>query len=129
MMLPQRECAAGNKQLPFVSMVTPKHELGYNSSKNKVYVNNKKLKPIVKVDKKQLKEDKMFPLENYRKLRTTQQFWKKNENPLYTEYNRKIDKNENEDNKNDEMSYKTIYKTKTKLKNINKNNKNNNNIV
>ena len=37
-------------------------------------------------------EDKLYPLENYRQLKTTQQFWKKNENPIYKDFNKKNEK-------------------------------------
>ena len=47
-----------------------------------------------KIETKKSKKDKQYPLEHYRKIKTSQQFWKKNENPFYKQFNKK-----NEDEK------------------------------
>ena len=88
MMVPEREGRGTFNKLPFVSMALPKEEIGINPVPNKLIIKTKKLIPKQKKDKRTEIED----LEKYRKLKTTQQFWKKNENPLYKNYNNNIDK-------------------------------------
>ena len=91
MMLPEREGSGTFNKLPFVSMACPKEEIGINPINTKVIIKTRKINPIIKKDRKKEKEDKLYPLENYRKLKTAQQFWKKNENPIYKEYNKNND--------------------------------------
>ena len=88
MMLPEREGHGTFNKLPFVSMTCPKEEIGINPISNNVIIKTRKISQKIKKDKIKEKEDKL--LENYRKLKTTEQFWKKNENPIYKDYNKKI---------------------------------------
>ena len=87
MMLPEREGHGEFNKLPFVSMTCPKEELGINPISTNVIIKTKKINQKIKKDKIKEKEDKL--LENYRKLKTSEQFWKKNENPIYKDYNKK----------------------------------------
>ena len=87
MMLPEREGSGTFNKLPFVSMATPKEEIGINPVPAKVIIKTLKVNPKKIIDKRAEIEDRLYPLENYRKIKTTQQFWKKNENPIYREYN------------------------------------------
>ena len=93
MMVPEREGRGTFNKLPFVSMANPKEELGINPIPTNLIIKTRKInqKPFKK-DKKSEIEDKLYPLEKYRKIKTTQQFWKKNENPIYKDYNNKIEK-------------------------------------
>ena len=102
-MLPEREGSGNFNKLPFVSMACPKEEIGINPVPAKVIIKTRKVNQKV-TKKKKDSEDKLYPLENYRKIKTSQQFWKKNENPMYKEYNKK-----------------DISEKKTEIKNINKN--------
>ena len=102
-MLPEREGCGNFNKLPFVSMACPKEEIGINPVPAKVIIKTRKVNQKV-TKKKKDSEDKLYPLENYRKIKTSQQFWKKNENPMYKEYNKK-----------------DISEKKTEIKNINKN--------
>lgn len=90
MMLPEREGRGTFNKLPFVSTTCTKQELGLNPASNKIIIKSKKLTQKIKNDRKRQLEDK-FPLENYRKLKTSEQFWKKNENPIYKDINEKQD--------------------------------------
>ena len=87
MMLPEREGSYTFNKLPFISMQNPKDQVGLNPIEKKIIINTKKLNKK-KEPKKSLK-NKFYPLENYRKIKTSQQFWKKNENPLFKEFNKK----------------------------------------
>ena len=87
MMLPEREGSYTFNKLPFISMQNPKNQVGLNPIEKKVIINTNKLNKK-KEPKKSLK-NKYYPLENYRKIKTSQQFWKKNENPLFKEFNKK----------------------------------------
>ena len=87
MMLPEREGSYTFNKLPFISMQNPKKQVGLNPIEKKIIINTEKLNKK-KEPKKSLK-NKFYPLENYRKLKTSQQFWKKNENPLFKEFNKK----------------------------------------
>ena len=94
MMLPEREgCGTFNK-LPFVSMALPKEEIGINPVPPNVIIKTRKINPKIRKYSKREIEDRLYPLENYRKIKTSEQFWKKNENPIYKEYN-KIAENKN----------------------------------
>jgi len=107
MMLPEREGRGTFNKLPFVSTTCTKQELGLNPASNKIIIKSKKLTQKIESERKKQKEDK-FPLENYRKLKTSEQFWKKNENPIYKDINTKLDiKKINNENQN-----KTIIKDK-----------------
>ena len=86
MMVPEREGRGTFNKLPFVSMACPKEEIGINPIPNKVIIKTRKVINQFKKDKRKEIED----LEKYRKLKTTQQFWKKNENPIYKDYNNNI---------------------------------------
>ena len=110
MMLPEREGKGTFNKLPFVSMTHAKQEIGINPCSNKIIVKTKKFNQKIKKDKKRELEDKLYPLENYRKLKTSEQFWKKNENPIYKDYNKKDESQtiNNKDNQN-----KTIFKEKS----------------
>ena len=118
-------------------MALPKEEMGLNPISNKVIIKTRKINQKIKKDKKREIEDKLYPLENYRQLKTTQQFWKKNENPIYKDFNKKNEqqivnnikkiKNENKtlyqeinkNNENEDMTNKTLnIKTPQKLKPI-----------
>ena len=77
MMLPEREGAGTFNKLPFVSMATPKEEIGINPVPAKVIIKTLKVFPRKVVDKRAEIEDRLYPLENYRKIKTAQQFWKK----------------------------------------------------
>ena len=138
MMLPEREGNTTFTKLPFISMSCPKQEIGYVPTGNKVILNDKKLKVNKRAERRLLREeeiDKLYPLENYRKLKTQDQFWKKNENPNFKEYNM-TPKNENiedlekriaEDTKKLEEERK---QTEIKKKNEQKlTEKNNNNLL
>ena len=93
MMLPEREGSYTFNKLPFISMQNPKNQVGLNPIEKKVIINTNKLNKK-KVPKKSLK-NKLYPLENYRKIKTSQQFWKKNENPLFKEFNKKKEDEKN----------------------------------
>ena len=125
-MLPEREgCGTFNK-LPFVSMATPKEEIGINPVPAKVIIKTRKVYPRKIIDKRTEMEDRLYPLENYRKIKTSQQFWKKNENPIYKEYNKNCvnqsgNKNKLKDESNNDDNNKPItnnLKTPQKLKPI-----------
>jgi len=90
MMLPEREGRGTFNKLPFVSTTCTKQELGLNPASNKIIIKSKKLTQKIQNERKKQIEDK-FPLENYRKLKTSEQFWKKNENPIYKDINEKQD--------------------------------------
>ena len=90
MMLPEREGNSTFNKLPFVSMSCPKQELGLVPTGNKIILKDKKLKVNKRIDRQFLEDeelDKRYPLENYRQLKTQDQFWKKNENPNFKEFN------------------------------------------
>ena len=118
MMLPEREGRETFNKLPFVSMACPKEEIGINPIPSKVVIiKTRKINQKIKKDKMREFEEKLYPLENYRQLKTAQQFWKKNENPIYKEYNKK----------NEYLlanNTKKILNEKKSLKEINKNNDN-----
>ena len=118
MMLPEREGRETFNKLPFVSMACPKEEIGINPIPSKVVIiKTRKINQKIKKDKMKEFEEKLYPLENYRQLKTAQQFWKKNENPMYKEYNKK----------NEYLlanNAKKILNEKKSLKEINKNNDN-----
>ena len=95
MMLPEREGSYTFNKLPFVSMSFPKKEVGLNPSEHKIIINTKKLQPPPKREFRMPRRRKIKPLEYYRKIKTSQQFWKKNENPFFKRFNKN-----NEDEKN-----------------------------
>ena len=79
MMIPEREgCGTFNK-LPFVSMATPKEEIGINPVPAKVIIKTRKVYP--------------------RKIKSSKKFWKKNENPIFKEYNKNCENQNGNKNK------------------------------
>ena len=88
MMIPEREGSFTFNKLPFISMSNPKNEVGINPSLKKVIINTKRLKKIEKKEHKSI-IDRLYPLDHYRKIKTSQQFWKKNENPYFKKFNKK----------------------------------------
>ena len=89
MMLPEREGSFTFNKLPFISMSYPKKEVGLNPSEHKVIINSKRIKqPRFKREFKRIRKG-IYPLEHYRKIKTSQQFWKKNENPFFKKFNKK----------------------------------------
>ena len=89
MMLPEREGSFTFNKLPFISMSYPKKEVGLNPSEHKVIINSRKIKPHVRKEFIRYRKGKLYPLEHYRKIKTSQQFWKKNENPYFKKFNKK----------------------------------------
>ena len=89
MMIPEREGSFTFNKLPFISMSYPKKEVGLNPSEHKVIINSRKIKPHVKKEFIKYRSGKLYPLEHYRKIKTSQQFWKKNENPYFKKFNKK----------------------------------------
>ena len=89
MMLPEREGSFTFNKLPFISMPHSKKEVGLNPSGHKIIINTKKLQPIPKQVFRRPRRKRIHPLEYYRKIKTSQQFWKKNENPFFKEFNKK----------------------------------------
>ena len=89
MMIPEREGSFTFNKLPFISMSYPKKEVGLNPSEHKVIINSRKIKPHVKKEFIKYRRGKLYPLEHYRKIKTSQQFWKKNENPYFKKFNKK----------------------------------------
>ena len=94
-MLPEREGRGTFNKLPFISVARPKQELGINPISNKIIVKTKKLTQKYEKDKKKNISNKLYPFEHYRKIKTSEQFWKKNENKIYKEYNKKDESKEN----------------------------------
>ena len=88
MMLPEREGSFTFNKLPFISMSNPKNEVGINPSLKKVIINTKRLKKIEKKEHKSI-IDRLYPLDHYRKIKTSQQFWRKNQNPYMSKFNKK----------------------------------------
>ena len=88
MMLPEREGSFTFNKLPFISMSNPKNEVGINPSLKKVIINKKRLKKIEKKEHKSI-IDRLYPLDHYRKIKTSQQFWRKNQNPYMSKFNKK----------------------------------------
>ena len=140
MMLPEREGRGTFNKLPFVSMALPKDEIGINPVPPNVIIKTRKLNPKIRKDKKREAEDRLYPLENYRKIKTSEQFWKKNENPIYKEYNKNAEnknktvlKEINNYINNDDIKNKTLtnnLKTPKKLNPIiNKSTLNKNNLI
>ena len=89
MMLPEREGNFSFNKLPFISMPNKKKEVGLNPLGHKIIINSKKINQVKKIEQKKSKKDKQYPLEHYRKIKTSQQFWKKNENPYFRKFNKK----------------------------------------
>ena len=89
MMLPEREGNFSFNKLPFISMPNKKKEVGLNPLGHKIIINSKKINQVKKIEPKKSKKDKQYPLEHYRKIKTSQQFWKKNENPYFRKFNKK----------------------------------------
>jgi hypothetical protein len=89
MMLPEREGSFTFNKLPFISMSYPKKEVGLNPSEHKIIINSRKIKPHVRKEFLKVRRGKIYPLEHYRKIKTSQQFWKKNENPYFKKFNKK----------------------------------------
>ena len=121
-MLPEREGRGTFNKLPFISVARPKQELGINPISNRIIVKTKKLTQKYEKDKKKKIENKLYPLENYRKIKTSEQFWKKNENKIYKEYNKKDESKENNNDK--DRQNKTICLDKNHNSNINNDSKN-----
>ena len=83
-MVPERKGNYFFNRLPFVSMVSPKEKLGLNPIMNRVMLNKEIMMRINKNKnnkKKKYINNRLFPIEKYRKLRTSEKFWRKNENP------------------------------------------------
>ena len=126
MMIPEREGRGTFNRLPFISMACPKEEIGINPVSTNVIIKTRKLNPKIKIDKKREIEDRLYPLENYRKIKTSQQFWKKNQNPIFKEYNKNCENQNGNKNKlkdiskndNDNKSLTNNLKTPQKLKPI-----------
>ena len=95
MMLPEREGSYTFNKLPFISMSNLKNDVGLNPAGHKVIINKKKLKKIERNNSRRVIEDRLYPLENYRKIKTSQQFWKKNENPFFKRFNKKKEDEKN----------------------------------
>ena len=89
MMLPEREGNFSFNKLPFISMPNKKKEVGLNPLGHKIIINSKKINQVKKIEPKKSKKDKLYPLEHYRKIKTSQQFWKKNENPYFRKFNKR----------------------------------------
>ena len=89
MMLPEREGNFSFNKLPFISMPNKKKEVGLNPLGHKIIINSKKINQVKKIEPKKSKKDKQYPLEHYRKIKTSQQFWKKNENPYFRKFNKR----------------------------------------
>ena len=87
MMLPEREGSYTFNKLPFISMPNPKNQVGLNPIEKKVIIKTNKLNK--KKEPKKSNTNKFYPIEHYRKIKTSQQFWKKNENPFLKEFNKK----------------------------------------
>ena len=87
MMLPEREGSYTFNKLPFISMPNPKNQVGLNPIEKKVIIKTNKLNK--KKEPKKSITNKFYPIEHYRKIKTSQQFWKKNENPFLKEFNKK----------------------------------------
>ena len=87
MMLPEREGSYTFNKLPFISMSNPKNQVGLNPIEKKVIIKTNKLNK--KKEPKKSITNKFYPIEHYRKIKTSQQFWKKNENPFLKEFNKK----------------------------------------
>ena len=87
MMLPEREGSYTFDKLPFISMSNPKNQVGLNPIEKKVIIKTNKLNK--KKEPKKSITNKFYPIEHYRKIKTSQQFWKKNENPFLKEFNKK----------------------------------------
>ena len=85
-MVPERKGSRVFNRLPFISMVSPKERLGLNPIINRMVLKRivpiKKINKMKKLSKKAIIFNKLFPHDIYRKLRTSEQFWKKNINPL-----------------------------------------------
>ena len=86
-MLPEREGSYTFNKLPFISMPNPKNQVGLNPIEKKVIIKTNKLNK--KKEPKKSITNKFYPIEHYRKIKTSQQFWKKNENPFLKEFNKK----------------------------------------
>ena len=87
MMLPEREGRYTFNKLPFISMPNPKNQVGLNPIEKKVIIKTNKLNK--KKEPKKSITNKFYPIEHNRKIKTSQQFWKKNENPFLKEFNKK----------------------------------------
>ena len=87
MMLPEREGSYTFNKLPFISMPNPKNQVGLNPIEKKIIIKTNKLNK--KKEPKKSITNKFYPIEHYRKIKTSQQFWKKNENPFLKEFNKK----------------------------------------
>ena len=89
MMVPEREGSFTFNKLPFISMSLPKKAVGLNPTEHKVIINSKRInQPKFKREFKRIRKG-IYPLEHYRKIKTSQQFWKKNENPFFNKFNKK----------------------------------------
>ena len=114
--LPEREGCYTFNRLPFLSMTSKKDQLGLNPPSNKIIIKSKKLLEKIK-KRRNLKKKKYeideITLAKFRKLKLDQQFWKKNENPAFKEYNKK--------DENDESNVKEL--DNDNLKNITLNSK------
>ena len=94
MMLPEREGSYSFNKLPFISMSNQKNDVGLNPTGHKIIINKRKLKRIDRKNSERNIQDKLLPLEHYRKIKTSQQFWKKNENPYFKKFNKKKQEDE-----------------------------------
>ena len=121
-MLPEREGRGTFNKLPFISVARPKQELGINPISNKIIVKTKKLAKKYEKNKKKSIGNKLYPLEHYRKIKTSEQFWKKNENEIYKEFNKKDESKEN--NQDKERQSQTICMDKNNNPKINNDSKN-----
>ena len=88
MILPEREGSFTFYRSPFVSMIGQKDKIGNPSSK-KIIIRSIKILKNAKKERPKSVIDKLYPIKNYRKIKTHKQFWKKNENPFFKKFNKK----------------------------------------
>ena len=88
MILPEREGSFTFYCSPFVSMIGQKDKIGNPSSK-KIIIRSIKILKNAKKERPKSVIDKLYPIKNYRKIKTHKQFWKKNENPFFKKFNKK----------------------------------------
>ena len=90
MMVPDREGSFTFYRLPFISMIGSKNKLG-NPLAKKIIIKSIKVLKKGKKERPQSVIDKLYPLKNYRKIKISKQFWKKNENPYFKKFNKKTE--------------------------------------
>ena len=94
MILPEREGSFTFYRSPFVSMIGQKDKIGNPSSK-KIIIRSIKILKNAKKERPKSVIDKLYPIKNYRKIKTHKQFWKKNENPFFKKFNKKSEDEKN----------------------------------